>query len=119
MPDGRYGMYRAEHPEPQFRRDSYECLNGIWEFEIGSGEGKTNCALASSIEVPFAPESVLSGVGEAGFFTDCVYSRLLRLTREDLKSRLALHFGAVDYYAEVYLNGVPVCRHEEIGRAHV
>ena len=112
MPDGRYGMYRAEHPEPQFRRDSYECLNGIWEFEIGSGEGKTNCALASSIEVPFAPESVVSGVGEAGFFTDCVYSRLLRLTREDLKSRLALHFGAVDYYAEVYLNGVPVCRHE-------
>lgn len=105
-------MYRTEHPEPQFRRDSYECLNGKWEFVFGPGEGRTNCALAASINVPFSPESELSGIGERGFFTQCVYSRLLYLNEGDLKNRLALHFGAVDYLAEVYLNGELLCRHE-------
>ena len=105
-------MYRTEHPEPQFCRESYECLNGKWEFAFGSGEGRTNCALAGSINVPFAPESELSGIGERGLFTECVYSRVLTLTEDDLRSRLAVHFGAVDYLAEVYLNGVLLCRHE-------
>lgn len=105
-------MYRTEHPEPQFYRESYECLNGIWEFAFGSGEGRTDCALDGTINVPFSPESALSGVGERGLFTECVYSRLLHLTERDLESRLAVHFGAVDYEAEVYLNGVRLCRHE-------
>ena len=46
-------MYRTEHPNPQFERKSYECLNGKWEFETGAGEGKQNAEFKSKIEVPF------------------------------------------------------------------
>ncbi|MCI8343831.1 MAG: beta-galactosidase [Clostridia bacterium] len=105
-------MYRTEHPNPQFRRDSYECLNGTWEFETGKSYGKTNCALSSRIEVPFCIESVLSGIGKRELISDCVYSKTIVLTKEDLKGRVAVHFGAVDYLAEIYLNGNFICRHE-------
>lgn len=105
-------MYRTEHPNPQFRRDSYECLNGKWEFEIGTGTGKTNCPLSSVIEVPFCPESALSGIGIKDFIPDCVYSRTVYAAEKDLEGRLVVHFGAVDHTADVYLNGIWLCRHE-------
>ena len=104
-------MYRTAHPEPQFSRDEYRCLNGTWEFETGTGEGRTNCALKGTIEVPFAPETALSGVGFRGILTDCVYSRIVHLTERDLSGRLVVHFGAVDYAADVYCNGSKVCSH--------
>ena len=50
-------MYRAEHPNPQFERDTYTCLNGEWEFEIGKSSEKMNASLSSKIEVPFCMES--------------------------------------------------------------
>lgn len=105
-------VYRTEHPNPQFRRESYECLNGTWEFEIGAACGKTNTPLNSVIEVPFCPESELSGVHNTEFITDCLYSRLIDLKESDLNERLVLHFGAVDYRAEVYVNGMKAGRHE-------
>ena len=104
-------MKREEHPDPQFRRSSYECLNGRWEFEWGCGEDKTNSPLALSIEVPFCPESPLSGLGGRARSSDCVYSRTITLSEEDLKSRLVVHFGAVDRVARVYCNGVAVASH--------
>ena len=98
-------MYREEYPNPQFERETYECLNGEWEFEIGTGEGKTNAALAAKIEVPFCPESRLSGIGKTELFTDCIYARDIEVRSEDLAGRLFLHFGAVDHLAKVYVNG--------------
>ena len=98
-------MYREEYPNPQFERETYECLNGEWEFEIGTGEGKTNAALAAKIEVPFCPESQLSGIGKTELFTDCIYARDIEVHSEDLAGRLFLHFGAVDHLAKVYVNG--------------
>lgn len=98
-------MYRSEHPNPQFYRNNYECLNGVWEFETGTGDGKSNCALAGKIEVPFSPETPLSGVGNTELFTDCIYSRLIEVKQEDLAERLVLHFGAVDYECTVFVNG--------------
>ncbi len=103
--------YRTEHPNPQFRRESYECLNGEWEFEIGTAENKTNTSLSSVIEVPFCPESKLSGIGITDFIPDCIYSKVISVTEEDLEKRLTVHFGAVDHQATVYLNGVKLCSH--------
>ncbi len=103
--------YRSEHPNPQFRRDSYECLNGKWEYEIGKADGKINASLSSEIEVPFCPESKLSGIERTDFIPDCIYSKIIRLSEYDLKERLVLHFGAVDYRAKVYLNGQKIVEH--------
>lgn len=97
-------MYRSEHPNPQFERASYKCLNGKWEFEIGKAD-VAKAPLSSEIEVPFCPESRLSGIGNTELFTDCVYAREIEVSPEDLKGRLFLNFGAVDHYAEIYVNG--------------
>ena len=104
-------VLRTEHPNPQFMRHSYECLNGEWGFDFGSGKEKLNQDLPLSINVPFCPESALSGVGHTGICTDCVYTRVISVSAQDLEGRLVLHFGAVDYLAEVYVNGQFACRH--------
>lgn len=103
---------RAEHPDPQFERANYECLNGTWDFSYGKVCGKENCALDLKIEVPFCPESELSGIHNTDFITDCVYSREIDVKESDLRGRLVLHFGAVDYKAEVYVNGIKAGEHE-------
>lgn len=104
-------MYRAEYPNPQFQRNSYVCLNGEWEFEIRKNGDKMNTSLSSKIEVPFCPESKLSGIHNTEFITDCIYSREIEVRNADLEGRLVLHFGAVDYKAEVYVNGVKAGAH--------
>ena len=81
-------MYRTEHPNPQFERKSYECLNGKWEFETGAGEGKQNAEFKSKIEVPFCPEARLSGIGKTELFTDCIYAREIEISPDDLKGSI-------------------------------
>lgn len=105
-------MLRNEHPNPQFKRNSFLCLNGEWDFHIGKyAENGEPLKFERKITVPFCPESVLSGVNETGFITDCVYSRVINLSAEDIENRLVLHFGGVDYFAAVYVNGQKVTEH--------
>ena len=49
----------CEYPRPQFKRDSYICLNGRWNFEI---KGRSDIRYKGEITVPFPPESRISGV---------------------------------------------------------
>ena len=90
-----------EYPRPQLKRDSFFSLNGRWELN-----GKP-------IEVPFPPQSDLSGYD--GAITDTLtYSRAFRLPEgfRTGKQRVRLHLGAVDQVSEVQINGTPVARHE-------
>ena len=89
------------HPDPQFERANYECLNGTWGFSYGKIAGKENCAFDGAIRVPYCPESELSGVHT----TDFIPTREIDVRKEDLDGKLWLRFGAVDYRAEVYING--------------
>lgn len=104
-------MYRSEHPNPQFERSYYMSLNGLWEFAIGKGRERINAPLPDRIEVPFCPQSEMSGLGITDFIDDCVYSRMITVSEEDLAGRLVLHFGAVDYEARVYVNGQHMITH--------
>ena len=94
---------RPEYPRPRLRRDSWLNLNGLWEF----GAGDT-ARFDRRITVPFCPESPLSGVNEhAG---DVIwYRRRFQAPDGDCQY---LHFGAVDYWATVWVNDVEVARHE-------
>ena len=105
-------MKRIEHPNPQFMRDSYICLNGKWEFEMGNTESKLNDKLSGEIEVPFCVESKLSGIGYTDFINNCAYSKVINVTSEDMKGRLVLHIGACDYLSTVYLNGKKIKEHK-------
>lgn len=89
------------YPRPQLKRDSFFCLNGEWDFSFNDKETK--------ILVPFAPESLLSGIQET--CEECVYKRDFSLPENFIKDKVFLHFGAVDQIARVYLNGEFVGEH--------
>jgi beta-galactosidase/beta-glucuronidase len=107
---------RPEYPRPQFVRADWLCLNGTWEFEIDAGDtglerGLLERPLVQQIVVPFCPESVLSGIGNTDFMPSVWYRRTLVIPPEWQGQRVLLHFGAVDYDATVWVNGVEVGRH--------
>ena len=105
-------MYRQEHPKPQFERADWQNLNGLWQFEIdhaASGKAKgwqaPDKEFSQRIEVPFCPESKLSGIGNTDFMRAVWYKRSITVTKAQLSGIVRLHFGAVDYDTTVYVNG--------------
>lgn len=110
------GIKRAEHPNPQFERENWTNLNGLWEFEIdksASGEDRKLFEaekLEGTIVVPFCPESKLSGVGETDFLNSVWYKR--NITIPDKEKRIILHIGACDYFTTVYINETKVGTHK-------
>ncbi|MFB6147200.1 MAG: glycoside hydrolase family 2 protein [Halobacteriaceae archaeon] len=108
---------RPEHPRPQRRREPWRCLNGTWGFERDPGKSgrarglPTADALAEAITVPFPPESDLSGVGDRDFHNQVWYRREVDVPADWLDGGLLLHFGAVDYEAEVWIDGESVGTH--------
>ncbi len=112
-------IYRQEHPKPQFERANWQNLNGLWDFEFDFGNSGAergmhceNAEFAKKINVPFCPESKLSGIGYTDFMTSVWYRRSFSVDEEKKGMRTVLHFGAVDYLATVYINGVCVGSHK-------
>lgn len=119
----RASALEAARPRPQLVRTSYLELDGDWGFahddgDVGRAEGWFDGrALPDRIRVPFPPESPASGIGATGFHPVVWYRR--DLTGAELGDaghsggrRLLLHFGAVDYRAEVWVDGRSVGTHE-------
>lgn len=100
-----------EYPRPAMVRESYINLNGYWEYAI-TQQSRQPSEYDGSILVPFSPEAQLSGVGRQ--LKPGEYLWYHRSLPEQLKpgnGKWLLHFGAVDQYAKVYINGKCVCRH--------
>ena len=107
---------RSEYPRPQFVRQQWLCLNGIWQFESDQGDsgihrGLLERDLNDSITVPFCPESSLSGIENHDYYNAVWYRRRVRIPAEWTGKRVLLHFQAVDYDSTVWVNGVEVGRH--------
>lgn len=96
---------RSEYPRPDFRREQWLCLNGQWDFSIGEN------TFDKQITVPYACEAPLSGIGDKGFHKLVWYRRTFTLPEEMLGKNIFLHFGAVDYVCDVWVNGSHVCSH--------
>lgn len=111
---------RDSHPRPRLVRTAWVSLDGEWEFttdhdDVGlrAGWWRGGTPFEDRITVPFPPESSASGVGDLGPHRVLWYRRAL--VAEDLAGagdRLVLHFGAVDYRASVWVDGVSVAEHE-------
>lgn len=100
----------SEYPRPMLRRDSYLCLNGVWEFDVIT---KKNPIKNGKIKVPFPPESRLSGIERITQTADLLrYRRALTLPDGFIRGRVILHFGAVDQQVTVVLNGRRIGSHE-------
>lgn len=103
---------RPEHPNPIWERDGFVNLNGRWEFDFDFGRSaldrkkhESNEKLPLEINVPFCPESRLSGIAHTDFINCCCYRRGFDIPADKLDGRILLHFGAVDYKATVFVNG--------------
>src|SRR5229473_466532 len=107
------------HPRPQLTRPRWIDLGGVWGFaydEAGRGldEGwqERTDVFTRTIQVPFPPESPISGLGDTAYHPIVWYRRTFRVADEDVGRRLLLHCGAVDYRAHVWVNGQLVATHE-------
>ncbi|MCM1150992.1 MAG: beta-galactosidase [Alistipes sp.] len=101
-----------EYPRPQLVRKEWLNLNGLWNYAILPLGGQP-ATWDGEILVPFAAESSLSGVGRTvGEKQELWYERSFALPAKWSGKRVLLHFGAVDWRADVWVNGVNVGRHE-------
>ena len=101
-----------EYPRPQFKRDSYMNLNGIWKYALRDKNQKL-VNYDGDILVPFSIESPLSGVQKSlkpGM--TLFYNKKINLTKIINKGRYILNFGAVDQETDVYINGKHVGNHK-------
>ena len=102
----------AEYPRPQMVRAEWQNLNGLWNYAICPA-GEQPAAWDGEILVPFAAESSLSGVGRTvGAEQELWYERTFTIPAKWSGRRVLLHFGAVDWRADVWVNGVGLGRHE-------
>ena len=117
---------RPKYPRPQLRRERWINLNGDWSFAFDDADeglaagwqnvpaeypGGHGPPFDRRITVPFCYQSELSGIGETAFHDVVWYARTFEheLSGDE---RLLLHFGAVDYRAAAWVNGVQVAEHE-------
>jgi len=108
---------RPEHPRPQFQRNSWVNLNGEWTYRFDFGlSGKqrdfqNSAQFEGTITVPFCPESRLSGVEHKDFIKALWYQRIISIPESWQGKMIRLHFGAVDYASEVFIDGRSVGKH--------
>ncbi len=117
---------KSEYPRPQFERDSYVSLNGIWGFCVTKSAALPRKKdISGRIRVPFSPESALSIVDETSQNKETFLPHVLKPdeylwyyrkvevdNRPSKNARLWLHFGAVDQICDVYINSHAAAHHE-------
>ena len=114
MPDA---LPDPNHPRPQMTRETWRDLSGEWEFAFDDKKNgvrrhwANRPSLPLRITVPFAYQAPLSGIDDKGIHEVVWYALDLDPTAEERENDLLLHFGAVDYVATVYLNGVVIGGH--------
>lgn len=110
---------RPEYPQPQFEREDWKNLNGIWDFEFDDPDRGVDENWAAgtqpfsrSIVVPFCFESPASTIADPGDHPVVWYRRQFEIPEDWAERRILLHFGAVDYRATVWVNGSRAGEHE-------
>lgn len=111
-----------EYPRPQFVREDWQNLNGLWDYAVVAKDAPQPTQWDGQILVPFPIESALSGVMKRVSEKEKLYYRRtfqippgwnLKSQIANLKParRVLLHFGAVDWETTVFVNGKEVGAH--------
>ncbi len=97
------------YPQPNFRRENWQDLNGVWEFDFDDDDRgmherwQEQHIYSRTITVPFCYQSRLSGLHDLTYHPYVWYRRTFQYKLET--GSLLLHFGAVDYRCKVWING--------------
>ena len=110
---------RQEYPRPSMVRERWLCLNGKWHFDFDDqnqglkekwfNDGKQ---LSKEINVPYAYQTPASGINSQEYHEVVWYARDFEVPDKWREDRILLHFGAVDYEATVWVNGIVAGKHE-------
>ena len=102
----------VEYPRPIMERGDWLNLNGLWKYAIQPVDKQKPASFEGDILVPFAIESSLSGVQKrVGKENELWYQREFTIPSKWKNSKVLLHFGAVDWKADVWVNDVKVGQH--------
>ncbi len=101
-----------EYPRPIMERSQWQNLNGLWNYAILPVGKQTPTTFDGKILVPFAVESSLSGVQKrVGSDNELWYQREFAVPSNWKGNKVLLHFGAVDWKADVWVNDIKVGQH--------
>ena len=101
-----------EYPRPIMERHEWKNLNGSWNYAITKKGEAAPGNYQGEILVPFAVESSLSGVGKRiNEHQELWYQRTFDVPSSWKGKQILLHFGAVDWKADVWVNDVKVGEH--------
>jgi len=107
------GSPLPEYPRPQMERGQWQNLNGLWDYAVLPQGGNIPQNYDGKILVPFAIESALSGVGrQVGQNNELWYRRTFSIPSEWKGKRILLNFGAVDWKADIWVNGIKAGNHQ-------
>ena len=101
-----------DYPRPQMVRKQWANLNGLWEYAVQDKDAKEPGTFTGHILVPFPIESSLSGVKKPVTPEQRLWYRRSFRTPKSKNGHVLLHFGAVDWRTEVFVNGTSVGQHE-------
>lgn len=104
-----------EYPRPQMVRNNWVNLNGLWDYAIvpKAQHETVPASFDGKILVPFAVESALSGVNKmVGKDSILWYRRTVTIPSKFKSQNILLHFGAVDWQCDVFINGKPAGSHQ-------
>lgn len=103
-----------EYPRPQMVRETWQNLNGLWDYAIVGKDVAKPTPWDGQILVPFPVESALSGVMQTvGPEKKLWYRRTFTVPKDAAwkDKNVLLHFGAVDWETTVWVNGQEVAKH--------
>lgn len=102
-----------EYPRPIMKRSEWQNLNGLWNYAILPAGKQMPSSFDGKILVPFAVESSLSGVQKmVGKDNELWYQREFTIPSEWEHNKILLHFGAVDWKADVWINDIKIGSHK-------
>jgi len=113
-----FSMIPHDYPRPYMYRKSWRSLNGWWEFDfyddnfLLSPEEKIAGPLLQKIHVPYSYQTAMSGIGTENIHEQVIYRRKIELTAEERAGRVILHFGAVDFKTDVWIDNTAAGSHE-------